>query len=254
MRILGEGGADAPSSGQDGERGLGRGPAVLGRFATSRPALSRVRPRSPPAQVCLRPSTRPVPEFPRRMPERRRERNAIPPTGGTARRTGAPRGRTGSPAGAHAPYRRHTRCYHGISTGMGVSARRLRKGAAQAPRTTRRLLRASGSRTAFFGQLLSRASALPSGRANTSVTCGSTMPRVADVAPRGRSDGRRTSLRASRVKRFVIECFTPRCVVDIASGGKGATGVPPGTVDLILDGLAGGTCRTEVTTRRFEGG
>ena len=76
-------------------------------------------------------------------------------------------------------------------------------------------------------------------RTNTCATCGSTMRRDAEGDFRGPSDTRRTSQRASRVKRFVIECFTPRCLVDLASDGELVTNAPPDTVDLIMGGPRG---------------
>lgn len=43
-----------------------------------------------------------------------------------------------------------------------------------------------------------------------------------------------TSLCASRVKRFVIERFTPRFLIDLAPVGEGVTAEPRDTVDSIL--------------------
>jgi hypothetical protein len=74
---------------------------------------------------------------------------------------------------------------------------------------------------------------------NTPTTCGSTMRHGAEGALRGPWGGRRTSQSAQRVKRFVIECFTPRCLVDLASDGELVTNAPPDTVDLIMGGLTG---------------
>ena len=68
---------------------------------------------------------------------------------------------------------------------------------------------------------------------------------------RGR-DGMRTSQWRHRMERFVIECFTPSCHVDIASSVELVPPATSDTVDSILAFAAGETCRTE-RTRRLRG-
>jgi hypothetical protein len=65
---------------------------------------------------------------------------------------------------------------------------------------------------------------------------------------------RRTSQRGQRVQRFVIECFTPSCHVDLLASGELVTLTTRDAVDSILAMTGGGTvqdrgetCRTERT-------
>lgn len=188
------------------------------------------------------------------MPEPGPECNAITPTGGTVQRTGAPWGRIGITRpwlfrNASEPRRRdlgpvrrtppaHVNDVFGLRQARGPAARRAPL-PARGGRTTRRPLRTPARRTTFFGQLLFPARRLGFRIINTPTTCGSTMPKDAEGAFGGPCGGRRTSQRAQRVKRFVIECFTPRCLVDLASDGELVTNAPPDTVDLIMGGLMG---------------
>lgn len=175
-----------------------------------------------------------VPEVPRRMPECGRQRNAIPPTRAfpptqcTLRRTGRTRGRTS--------------CTPMISS------------AAPATGPAGRLVRSCAGSAAIFGQLRRVGGQLPRGPANTSATCGSTMRGDAEGVFRGPSDKRRTSHGARGVKRFVIECFTPRCLVDLASDGELVTNAPPDTVDLIMGGLTGDYVQNREDDASIRGG
>lgn len=105
MRILGEGGADAPSSGQDVSRGAGR---RSGRFRPVHHFPSHSLQGTAGASACTeltcpsqalpyvfrtRSSQENAGGKPRAQRHRANECDAIAPTGCTVRRTGAPRGR-----------------------------------------------------------------------------------------------------------------------------------------------------------------
>lgn len=159
-----------------------------------------------------------VPGVSRRMPEPGPERNAITPTRGTVRRTGAPRGRTA----AHPLPPRSGR-------GRGPAGRPLGSFYAYA-RTERRF---SANFSAWGGRWgLTRLTPPPPAVLRCPMTrkavCGTRVTR--GVLPK----------RARGVKRFVIERFTPRYLVDLASDGELVTNAPPDTVDLILRRPPGG--------------
>lgn len=258
MLILGEGGADAPSGGQGRcSRAVRRNRPVSAGSPLPVPLTpeygcgDRLHRLAGAPQPCR---TGQVPGVSGRMPERSPECNAITPTGGTAQRTGAPWGRIGITRPWHLRNASEPRPgYVGTASGTPPAhvndlrgLRQARRSAARrAPprarggRTTRRPLRTPARRPTFFGQLLVHARRLSFPIINTPTTCGSTMPNDAKGALRGPCGGRRTSQRAQRVKRFVIECFTPRCLVDLASDGELVTNAPPDTVDLIMGGLTG---------------
>lgn len=190
----------------------------------------------------------PVPGVPRRMPEHGRECNAITPTRGTVRRIGAPRGRTSVPRPGRSPARsgRGRRRRGGLRDDpAGQDA-----GAPDSQRTPRRRTTVADCgapwRARCAGRPPERSFSANLARYHRCwgphrltppppavLRCTST-PDDASGVRRGSCEARRTSQRAPRVKRFVIECFTPRCLVDLASDAEVVTNVPPDTVDLIM--------------------
>lgn len=98
----------------------------------------------------------------------------------------------------------------------------------------------------IFSQLHTRAHSLPNWPINPLVTRQEETARYASTQ-RGRAmNARRTSLHALRMKRFVIECFPPSCLVDIAPVGELVTPAPRDAVDSILGiECLGNSCRTE---------
>jgi hypothetical protein len=218
MRILvGEGGAHAPSSGQDGASGSGRRST---RF-------------------------RPVRHFPSHSLQSTAVKSPCPDLTGPSPALAYPEfpGGCRSRAASATPSRQHVarlgaRAHRGAHRSAAVRPRSGR-GCRGCRRTANRLLRRPRRGTAIFGQLLKPAEALDFLSANTSATCGSTMRDDSEGGFRDPCDERRTSQRALGMKRFVIERFTPRYLVDLASDGELVTNAPPDTVDLIMGGLAG---------------
>lgn len=104
----------------------------------------------------------------------------------------------------------------------------------------------------IFRPILLRAMAVGAATPQPPATCTErTDGHVWVIQRRGR-DGMRTSQWRHRMKRFVIECFTPSCHVDLASGVEVVPMTSPDTVDSILAVAAGEACRTE-RTRRLRG-
>lgn len=90
------------------------------------------------------------------------------------------------------------------------------------------------TRPYVFSQLHSPANPLPKWPINPLASRQKETARYASTQ-RGRAmNGRRTSLHDSRVKRFVIECFPPGCLVDIKPVGELVTTAPRDAVDSIL--------------------
>jgi hypothetical protein len=218
MRILiGEGGADAPSSGQDGSRGAGRRSSRFG----------------------------PVRHFPSHSLQGTAVKCACTGSSGLCRVFRIRSSQEDAGAGARAQ-RHRANPQHGSAHRRTSGAHRFApvrprsdRGRRAGPGSAGRLVRSSAGPTAISGQLLCAARALELHPANTSATCGSTMRDDSDGGLRDPSDERRTSQRARGVKRFVIARFTPRYLVDLASDGELVTNVPADTVDLIMGGLAG---------------
>lgn len=262
MRILGEGGADAPSSGQDGARGSVR---RSGRFRPLRHFPSHSHQGTAGKSACTGPTGAsqgvPYPEFPGEC--RSEATNATPSRqraarfGATAHRGGAsPTHRVHPPvqvrsvdAGRHGAGRGRVRDRSG--TPAGPPRERAPKhtgalpGAFYARPPPERLFSANFSSLDVrwtFRPLTPLPPAVLRCRATRKPVSGA--PAARGVLPSGLLE----------VKRFVIECFTPRCLVDLASDGELVTNAPPDTVDLILVASRGRTCRTEGTTRRYEGG
>jgi hypothetical protein len=184
MRILGEGGADAPSSGQNGCRGMGRRSS---RFRPVRhfpshslqstaaksactalpgpsqglPYLSRTRSSQENAGVA-----------PRVQRRRAGESVGISPTDSMIRRTGAPRGRTTGPVTAPPA---------GVSDAGPLTTARTAPAAGPHvqvhPGIPRNAVRPFTSAPAIFGQLGVVGVRLTYRRTNTCATCGSTMRR-----------------------------------------------------------------------------
>lgn len=223
--------------------GPGRLPSVTGRSRIRRPSGPRARPPHPEAAAEW--ITGPSPTAgsasgPLGPPESHRARS-----GPSAPFPAAPHGRGGDtgPSGgirslpvAIAPFRTISR-----PTCPGGAKKRL------ITRVVRRFNdRITYAQPSIFSQLHTRAHSLPNWPINPLVTRQEETARYASTQ-RGRAmNARRTSLHALRMKRFVIECFPPSCLVDIAPVGELVTPAPRDAVDSILGiECLGNSCRTE---------
>lgn len=111
----------------------------------------------------------------------------------------------------------------------------------------------------IFSQLLTPADSLVNWPINPLATRQEETRRYASTRRGRATNTRRTSLRGFWVKRFVIECFPPSCLVDIVLVGQLVTPAPRDAVDSILGaedwGLAqdrGEMCRSDRPVRTRE--
>lgn len=202
----------------------------FGQFATSRPASSRVRPRGPPAQAGrhlhsqsrTRSSRKNAAAWPRA------QRHLVNLWHGSAhwRTVGA---HSAGPGGA-LPVEVRGLC------GEVARARRTpgATGGAQRPHPVPK--RRFSANFCASGPCWVRHRLTPAPPADLRCTSARSDEQRGVVGPGGT---RRTSQSARRVQRYVIVCFTPRCLVDLAADGELVTNAPPDTVDLIMGDCAG---------------